>query len=149
MARQYARKRGRSGSTRPVSKRAPSWGKYTPDEVEALIVKLSKEGTTPSSIGLILRDQYGVPLTSTTLGKKIGKVLASAGLKPGMPEDLGNLLRKADRLKRHLEKNRSDSHNKRSLTLIESRIHNLSSYYKRRKALPQDWRYKTAVATVV
>ena len=149
MARQYSRKRGKSGSTRPVSKRTPSWGKYTPEEVEALILKLSKEGNTPSRIGLTLRDQYGIPLTSTILGKKIGQILESAGQQPSMPEDLENLLRKADRLKRHLDKNKSDSMNKRALTLIESKIHNLSKYYKRKKMLPENWRYKTAVAAVI
>ncbi|MEM4246215.1 MAG: 30S ribosomal protein S15 [Candidatus Bathyarchaeia archaeon] len=149
MARQYARKRGRSGSTRPISKRAPSWGKYTPEEVEALIMKFAKEGMTASRIGLILRDQYGVPLTSTILGRKLGRVIESAGYRPGMPEDLDSLLRKADRVKRHLEKNKADSRNKRSLALIESKIHNLSEYYKRKGVLPESWRYKTAVAAVV
>ncbi len=149
MARQYARKRGRSGSTRPISKRAPSWGKYAPEEVEDLIAKSAKEGVPSSRIGMILRDQYGVPLANTVLGKKIGKVLESANLKPGIPEDLENLVKKAERMKRHLEKNKVDYRNKRSLALIESKIHNLSMYYKKKKVLPGSWSYKAAVAAVV
>ncbi|MCJ7760663.1 30S ribosomal protein S15, partial [Candidatus Bathyarchaeota archaeon] len=62
MARLYASKRGRSGSTRPISKKSPSWCKYREEEVEALVVKLAKQGNSPSMIGLILRDNYGIPL---------------------------------------------------------------------------------------
>ncbi|MEM2455020.1 MAG: 30S ribosomal protein S15, partial [Candidatus Bathyarchaeia archaeon] len=56
------REKGRSHSTRPVGKRPPAWCKYTPEEVVALVVKLAKEGNSPSKIGVILRDQYGIPL---------------------------------------------------------------------------------------
>ncbi len=62
MARLYSGKRGSSGSTRPVSRRPPSWFKYEPEEIDALVLKLSKEGNPPSIIGQILRDRYGVPL---------------------------------------------------------------------------------------
>ncbi len=64
MARLYSGKRGSSGSTRPVSRRPPSWFKYEPEEIDALVLKLSKEGNPPSIIGQILRDRYGVPLGS-------------------------------------------------------------------------------------
>ena len=50
--------KGKAHSTRPVSKRAPSWCKYQPEEVEALVVKFAKEGHSASVIGTILRDQY-------------------------------------------------------------------------------------------
>lgn len=148
MARLYARKRGKSGSTRPVSKRPPAWCKYTPEEIETLIVKLGREGHAPSAIGNILRDQYGVPLVKPILGKSITQVLREANLAPSIPEDLNALLKKAERVRRHLEKNKKDYHNKRALTLIESKIHRLSKYYLRRGALPADWKYKPAVATV-
>ncbi|MEM1589111.1 MAG: 30S ribosomal protein S15, partial [Candidatus Bathyarchaeia archaeon] len=36
--------KGKSHSTRPVSKRPPSWCKYQPEEVEALVIKLAREG---------------------------------------------------------------------------------------------------------
>jgi len=50
--------RGRSHSTRPVSKRPPNWVVYQPDEVKALIINLSREGRTQSEIGNILRDDW-------------------------------------------------------------------------------------------
>jgi SSU ribosomal protein S15P len=42
----------------------PTWIQYTPDEVEQLAVELARRGFLPSQIGLILRDQYGIPLVS-------------------------------------------------------------------------------------
>ncbi|MGB9622468.1 MAG: 30S ribosomal protein S15, partial [Candidatus Bathyarchaeia archaeon] len=53
--------RGRSHSTRPVSKRPPSWIVYQPDEVKALVINLYRQGRPPSEIGGILRDEYNVP----------------------------------------------------------------------------------------
>jgi len=67
--------KGKSHEIRPVSKRAPNWCKYQPEEVEALIVKLAKEGNSPSRIGTILRDQYSVPLAKPIIGKRVMKVL--------------------------------------------------------------------------
>ena len=39
----------------------PEWVMYSDEEIEDLIVKLHKEGNSSSEIGIILRDQYGVP----------------------------------------------------------------------------------------
>jgi len=36
-------RRGRSRSTRPVSKRPPNWVVYQPDEVKALIINMARE----------------------------------------------------------------------------------------------------------
>ncbi|RLI51247.1 30S ribosomal protein S15, partial [Candidatus Bathyarchaeota archaeon] len=55
-------RRGKSRSRRPLSKRPPAWCKYSPEEVEAYVIKLTKEENPPSKIGVILRDQYGIPL---------------------------------------------------------------------------------------
>ena len=129
------RKKGKSHSTRPVSKRPPPWCSYTPEEVEALVVKLAEEGHPPSMIGMILRDQYGVPLVKYITGKSITQILRERGLAKPIPEDLENLMRKAARLRAHLEKHRKDYHNKRALQLIESRIHRLEKYYRRKGIL--------------
>ena len=144
----FAYARGRSRSTRPVSKRPPSWCKYTPEEVEALVVKLAREGKPPSLIGVILRDQYGIPLVKPITGKSILQILQEHNLAPRIPEDLYNLMRKAARLRRHLEKNRKDYSNKRALQIIESKIHRLSKYYKRKGILPEEWKYKYELIAV-
>lgn len=142
------REKGRSHSTRPVGKRPPAWCKYTPEEVVALVVKLAKEGNSPSKIGVILRDQYGIPLIKSIAGKSILEILKENGLAPKMPEDLENLIRKAMRIALHLQKNKKDKHNKRALQLVESRIHRLAEYYKERGVLPPNWEYKAAIASV-
>jgi small subunit ribosomal protein S15 len=142
------RKKGKSHQIRPVSKRQPSWCKYQPEEVEALVVKLAKEGIPSSRIGTILRDQYAIPLVRPITGKTITEMLKSAELAPTIPEDLGNLLKKAERLIPHLEKNRRDLHNKRALQLVEAKIHKLSRYYKREGVLPPNWKYEPKIASL-
>jgi len=140
--------KGKSHETRPVSKRPPSWCKYQPEEVESLIIKLAKEGNSPSRIGTILRDQYAIPLAKPITGKKVTKILQDAGLASTLPEDLGNLIKKAERLAAHLEKNKKDIHNHRSLQILEAKIHKLSRYYKREGVLPENWKYEAKLASI-
>jgi small subunit ribosomal protein S15 len=140
--------KGKSHPIRPVSKRPPSWCKYQPEEVESLIVKLAKEGNSPSRIGTILRDQYAVPLAKPIIGKRVMKVLKENNLAPSMPEDLASLLKKAESLALHLEKNRTDLYNRRALQLIEAKIHKLSRYYKHKGILPSGWKYEAKIASL-
>lgn len=146
MARMHARKRGKSGSKRPISKLPPSWLKLTPEEVEALVVKYAKEGYPPSLIGVILRDRHGVPLVRQVTGKSIKQILEENGLKPQIPEDLANLLERARRMYIHLQKNRGDRYNRHRLQLVEAKIHRLVKYYKRVGELPPDWEPKLLYA---
>lgn len=148
MARLYSGKRGSSGSTRPVSRRPPTWFKYQPEEVEALVLKLSKEGNPPSIIGQILRDRHGIPLVSQVAGKRLEQVIPTEN-RSKIPEDLEALLKKATSAKRHLEKNRKDYPNKRDLTLIESKIHRLVNYYRSIGRIPKDWEYKPVAASLL
>ena len=142
------KEKGRSHSTRPVSRRPPSWCKYQPEEVEAFVIKLAKEGHSLSKIGAILRDQYAIPLVKPITGKSISDILKAAGMAPSMPEDLANLVKKAQGLAVHIDKNKKDLHNKRSMQVIEARIHKLSRYYKREGVLPKNWKYKAKVASI-
>ena len=148
MIKMAKKEKGKSHSTRPVSKRPPSWCKYQPEEVEALVIKLAKEGYPPSRIGTILRDQYAIPLVKPITGKSITKILKEAGLAPTIPEDLENLIRKATRLTTHLEKHKKDLHNKRALQIVEAKIHKLSKYYKNKGVLPSNWKYEPKMATI-
>ena len=140
--------KGKSHETRPVSKRAPNWCKYQPEEVEALIVKLAKEGSSASRIGTILRDQYSVPLSRPITGKRILKIMKENELAPAFPEDLASLLKKAESLGLHLEKNRTDLYNRRSLQLIEAKIHKLSRFYKKERILSASWKYEPKIASI-
>ena len=148
MARLYTSKRGRSGSTRPISKKAPTWCKYTSEEVEELVKKLSREGNSPSAIGMMMRDRYAVPLVKSMTGKNVQEILRPAQQAGTLPEDLSVLLKKADEMRRHLEKNRKDYVNKRSLAMIESKIHRLVKYYRAKGQLRPEWEYKHMVASV-
>jgi small subunit ribosomal protein S15 len=141
------KERGQSHSTRPLSRRSPSWCRYTSEEIEAIVVRLAKEGNRPSRIGVILRDQYGIPLVKAISGKGIIEILKDNNLAPSIPEDLEALLRKATRLHAHLDRNKSDKYNKRAIQTVESRIRSLAAYYRSSGVLPEDWKYTpTALA---
>jgi small subunit ribosomal protein S15 len=149
MARMHSRKKGKSASTRPVRTEAPKWVEQSPKDLEALIVKLAKKGESPSKIGIILRDQYGVPLAKTQTNKKITKILTEGGIKQEIPEDLMNLLGRAVNLDKHNTPNRKDMGSKRGMQLIEAKIRRLVKYYKREGRLPEDWKYNLEQAKLI
>ena len=60
MARMHSRRKGESGSNKPRRSMQSEWVVYSPEEITNEIIKLSKQGTSPSMMGIILRDQYGV-----------------------------------------------------------------------------------------
>ncbi len=146
MGRLHTHRHGKSHSIRPATLRAPSWISQSPKDIEELVVKYGKEGLTPSQIGVKLRDQHSIPLVKTITKKGIGQILAENDLKPEMPENLENIVRKAVGLQKHLRANRGDHRNVRSLELIEAKVHRLSVYYKRIGQIPKNWKYKSVVA---
>ncbi|MEN3047498.1 MAG: 30S ribosomal protein S15 [Candidatus Caldarchaeales archaeon] len=143
MARMHARKRGKSGSKRPISKSTPSWVTATPEEVEELVVSYARQGMSPSMIGTVLRDQHGIPLVRAITGKSVTQILRERGLGQEIPEDLMNLIERARRMHVHLQNNRSDRYNRHRLQLVEARIHRLVKYYKRIGRLPKDFQFRT------
>ena len=116
-----------AASALPYRRNPPLWLKATPEDVKDLIIKLARKGLSPSQIGVILRDQHGVPQTRFVTGNKILRILKSAGLAPELPEDLYCLIKKAVSVRKHLERNRNDKDSKFRLICIESRIHRLVS----------------------
>ena len=149
MARIHARKRGKAGSKRPSRKTPPKWVRYKKNEIEKLVIKLAKEGNSSSAIGLILRDQFGVPSVEKLTGKTISEIMKESDAYPKLPEDLFNLLTQAVNLRNHLEKNKKDYTSKRGLELLESKIRRLVKYYVRKKVLPEDWRYSPEKAKLL
>ena len=65
------------------------------------------------------------------------------------PEDLLNLIRRAVNIRDHLTENPKDLHSKRGLTIIESRIRRLASYYVSEGKLPEGWRYDPQEAALL
>jgi small subunit ribosomal protein S15 len=139
MARMYSRKRGKSGSHKPDKPKA-SWVKYKPEEIEEIAVKLAKKGYQTARIGLILRDQYGIP-TVRINKTKLSTILKKHNLLPEIPEDIFNLMKKAVNLHAHLQKNKKDHTSKRGLELTESKIRRLAKFHIRNKSLPPGWKY--------
>ncbi len=149
MARMHSSNRGKSHSTRPIRLEVPEWCTRTTEEVEEIVVKLSKQGHQPSMIGLFLRDQYGVPLCKAITGKTITQILEEQGQGLKVPEDLFHLITRAINLHRHLEDARKDLHSSYGLRLIESKIRRLVKYYRRKGVLPPKWKYTPSEAALL
>jgi len=138
----YSRKKGTSGSTRPLRKTKAAWVTYSQREVELLIAKLAKEGMLASQIGMVLRDSYGIPdVRKFTAGNTISAVLKDNKLAPDMPDDVLALIKKVILINKHREFNKKDQTAKRGLELTQSKIRRLTKYYKRTGKLSQDWKY--------
>ena len=139
--------KGISASALPYRRTKSSWIKTSSDEVVDIIVKMAKKGSTPSQIGIALRDSHGIPITKAVTGSKILRILRLRGLAPDIPEDLYFMIKKAVTMRKHMERNRRDKDSKFNLILVESRIHRLARYYKSTKRLPPTWKYESATAS--
>ncbi len=146
MARIHSHRHGKSHQTRPPSKNTPNWVTTTPGDAKATVLKLAKDGVSPSRIGQTLRDDYGVPLLKPLLGKSLGKVLAEGKVAPKVPQDLQDLIERAQRVQKHLKAHKSDRKNVHSLELVEAKIYRLSKYYKQKGILSSDFKYTAVVA---
>jgi small subunit ribosomal protein S15 len=118
------------------------------EELEEKVVELARAGNAPAKIGLILRDQHGIPNVRQVTGQRLTRYLASKGIAHELPEDLSALLRRAVKLDTLLQGHPKDLHNKRRLFLIESKIRRLEKYYRREGRLPAGWRYSLESAAV-
>ena len=142
----YSSGKGISRRCLPYRKTAPSWVTVSSNDLVETIVKLAKKGTSPSAIGVTLRDSYGIPQVKGVTGNKILRILKKNGLAPEIPEDLYHLIKKAVNVRKHLERNRKDKDGKFRLILVESRIHRLARYYRSTKQLPPTWKYESKKA---
>lgn len=149
MARMHARRKGKSSSKRPMITENPEWVPLTATEIEDLIVKFTEEGMVSARIGLVLRDQYGVPNVKLATGKTVTQIMKDKNVMPKLPEDLSNLMRRAISLNVHLKTNRGDVSNQRGLALIEAKIRRLERYYKKNGVIPQTWKYSLANAEIM
>jgi len=107
----------------------PIWLKYTEQEVKGIILKIiEKEPTiTAEKIGLILRDNYGIPKVKI-YGFSISDVLKEAG-KYESP-DSKNLKTKVAKLEKHLAKNKHDTRTGRSLIISKAKLKKVEDYLK-------------------
>lgn len=149
MARMHSRKKGQAGSKRPAKEKTQPWVSYSAQEVEQLVLKIGKAGNTPSKIGMILRDNYGIPDVPKVTGKKIVQILKNAKQASELPEDLTSLIGKQTLLIKHIEANKKDMASRRGLLLTESKIRRLTKYYQRTGVLPKGWTYSAEQAKLI
>lgn len=149
MARMHSRKKGQAGSRKPFKPSVSSWISRDPKEVEALVVKFSKAENSPSKVGMILRDSYGIPDVQVITKKKIVQILKDNKVAPKLPEDLRALISKYVSTTKHVEKNHKDEASIRGLHLTASKINRLAKYYKRKKMLPADWIFEPSKAKLL
>lgn len=112
-------------------------------------MKLYESGMPSSRIGLTLRDQYGVPSIKLVLDKSLNGFLKENNAFPDVPEDLGNLMRKALHIRKHIKANKKDVHNKRALQLTENKVRRLVKYYRDSGRLAPDWTYSPETAEIL
>merc|ERR1712063_85634 len=141
--------KGISSSALPYRRSTPRWITMSPSAVTEVITKLAKKGLSPSQIGVLLRDQHGIPQVKSLSGKKILRILKKNGCAPKIPEDLYNMIKKAVSIRKHLGVNRKDKDSKYRLILVESRIHRLTRYYRRTHVVAPTWRYDSSTASAL
>ncbi|MDO9537219.1 MAG: 30S ribosomal protein S15 [Thermoplasmata archaeon] len=146
MARMHARKKGKSSSKRPFRTESPAWVPLNNTEIENMVAKLAADGNSSALIGLILRDQHGVPDIKLATGKSVTDIMREKDVLQKLPEDLAALLKKVIGLDAYLKQNTRDLHNKRNLHLLEAKIRRLERYYKTKGVLPESWKYSLAHA---
>lgn len=149
MARMHSRKKGKSASKKPLTIRKVTWQRYDKGEVVQLIVKLVKSQKSPSQIGIILRDSYGIPSVAQLTGKSITQILAEEKLLPKLPEDILSLIKKYVKITKHTGMNKKDQPSKRGLQLTESKIKRLAKYYKVSNKIPENWRFSREQASLL
>lgn len=141
MSRMHSSRKGKASSKKPAVTSSPQWVQASREDVTDQIIQMGKLGRPASQIGLIMRDQYGVPNVRLLTGKPIIQILEEAGIKPQLPEDLSSLIERVKTVSVHTNENRSDHSAERGLQLIESKIRRLSKYYIREGVIPSNWKY--------
>lgn len=89
------------------------WLKIKPSEVEKTVIDLHKKGNTPAKIGLILRDQHGIP-KAKLIGKRISKIIKENGFNENSEKIA--IDKKIKNLKNHISKHKHDYTAKRSIS---------------------------------
>ena len=108
----------------------PAWLKMKEPELKKIIVELAKTTSQPAKIGILLRDQYGIP-TTKMYGKKLTHYLKEQGIES--KTELDNAEVKFQKLKAHLEKNITDRKAKHRLQKAQTRVQVLKRYFNKKK----------------
>ena len=105
----------------------PSWLKFTEKEVRELILKIAEKEPSTEKIGLILRDQYGIP-KSKIYGIKIKNILNEKYIEPSII----NLENKLQKIINHYKKNKQDKKAERSLIITKAKLKKRKDYHEKK-----------------
>ena len=103
------------------------WVKMKPREIEKKVVELGKQNMPPEKIGLILRDQHGIPKTKF-FGKKISQILKENNIYKN--SELENFEKRIDKLKKHFKIHKHDYITQRRIVQYSSRVRKLKAQAK-------------------
>jgi len=101
----------------------PVWLKYTEEEVKAIVLKLADKGLTAEKIGLVLRDQYGIPKVKI-YNLKISKILKEKFQEPTNV----NLKTKLQKIISHYKKNKQDKKAELALIITKAKLKKREDY---------------------
>jgi ribosomal protein S15P/S13E len=107
----------------------PLWLKMSEEDLKKVILELADK-YPPAQIGIILRDQYGVPSTKV-YGKKLNAYLKELGIETN--PDLENAEKKLDRIKEHMKNNVTDKRSKHKMQKAQTRYNILKKYFAKKK----------------
>jgi len=107
----------------------PTWLKTSEKQAEKIIIELAKQGLSTEKIGLILRDQHGIP-TTKIYGKKISQILKQNQIEP--KSSLANAEENVEKVKQHFEKNKQDKAAKYALIKKTATAIKLRKYHAKK-----------------
>lgn len=102
----------------------PLWLKMSEKDLIKVIDELADKHQ-PAQVGIILRDQYGVP-TTKVYGKKLGAYLKDLGY--DSDAEFKNAEKKVEKLKEHLKENITDRKAKHKLQRAQARLNIIGKY---------------------
>ena len=113
-------------------KTKPVWLKYTEDEVKEIVLKIAEKNPemTSEKIGLVLRDNYGIPSTRV-YGLKVSQILKENSKYENA--DLKNLKNKVEKLETHLAKNKGDKKTGRSMIISRAKLKKVKDYVAKKQ----------------
>ena len=104
----------------------PTWLKNTKEEVVAIVKKLAEKDITSEKIGLILRDQYGIPRVRL-YGIKMKEAMEDKFQEPTTL----NLDKKLKKIIDHFKKNKQDKKSERALVITKAKLKKRTDYIKK------------------
>ena len=94
-------------ATLHYKRRAPSWIKLKPEDLQKQVGKLA-ENYDALVVDVTLRDGFNVPQVKLVTGIKFLCILKKEGFAPSIPEVLYFFVKKAKSMRKHLDKNRKN-----------------------------------------